>query len=71
MYDGNLFHHLMGAEAIPLELKIGELKIDFNSKPVKGKVGNTTLPIDAYKAEILRKIDSDRVVIIHGETGYD
>lgn len=27
------------------------------------------LPIDAYKEEILRRVERDRVVIIHGETG--
>jgi ATP-dependent RNA helicase DHX29 len=33
------------------------------------KSGKGTLPIDAYREEILRRVNRDRVTIIHGETG--
>ena len=32
-------------------------------------LGKDALPIDAYKEEIIRRVERDRVVIIHGETG--
>jgi ATP-dependent RNA helicase DHX29 len=35
----------------------------------ENKSGKSALPIDAYREEILRRVNRDRVTIIHGETG--
>jgi hypothetical protein len=39
------------------------------AKPAPDSAASQTLPIDAHRDTILRKIEMDRVTIIHGETG--
>jgi HrpA-like RNA helicase len=60
------------------ELSISEKKSDKNLKPAQTKKLNVTesksqdatLPIDAFRVEILSRIARDRVIIIHGNTGF-
>ena len=52
-----------------LSSKSAEISIAKKPKESAPVPKSTSLPVDAYREEILRKVQSDRVVIIHGETG--
>ena len=76
-FDGLVFHELMQAErqlsivnfaSLMTKLEISQDNGSASTAVAKAVV-QEELPIDKYKDEILRKLDMDRVVIIHGETG--
>ncbi|KNC96237.1 uncharacterized protein SPPG_08391 [Spizellomyces punctatus DAOM BR117] len=76
-YEGEIFHKLMvqlhvGGDDEPFaeEEPLPESHSATNSSPSTPRTTSAeSLPIDAYREEILRKVRSDRVTIIHGETG--
>ncbi len=76
-FDGLLFHELMQTEHQSTIAKFSSLLTNLVISQDAGKVSTTAtsvsvqeeLPIDKHKDTILQKLDMDRVVIIHGETG--
>lgn len=48
---------------------VGGSKSANREKKPKIPAAESPLPIDGHRSEILRKIEKDQVVIIHGETG--
>lgn len=84
IFDGPLFHILLEIskkesslrtlpQAVAPSSENAETLVNNFQKmsisAMKDKPENRALPIDAYREEILHRIDRDRVVIIHGETG--
>jgi len=83
VFDGRYFHQEMAKLRNPESFKATVLTPSGNANVIDTATSSTNrptvsdakgtrndrLPVDDYREEILRKVRSDRVVIIHGETG--
>lgn len=69
IFDHQYFYHALIDKSESLQATIDSSLDDVTSSTPKLEVKRKVLPIDAYRNEILRSIEKNRVTIIQGETG--
>ncbi len=59
----------MAEDATALAESMSKMKIEEKQSKEAPPANKNALPTDAYREQILKQIERDRVTIIHGETG--